>query len=111
MDINWDAAKVVWDVGQTVVLVVFSGYVWWSNRNRASESTINAINRRLDGVDGKIVSMEQTIARQPGHQDLEELRDEIAQTNRLLAEIGASQRHMSQVVNRLHDYLLTERSK
>lgn len=111
MDINWDAAKVVWDVGQSAVVVAVSAYVWWTGRNRASESTIREINRRLDGVDGKIVAMEQTIARQPGHQDLEELRDEIAQTNRLLAEIGASQRHMSQLVNRLHDYLLTERSK
>lgn len=111
MDINWSAVKVIWDVGQALVVVAFSFYVWWSNRNRASESTIHDINRRLDGVDGKIAQMEQTIARQPGHKDLEELRDEMAETNRLLAEINATQRATSNLVNRLHDYLLTERSK
>lgn len=111
MNIDWSAARLLWDIAQALALAALSVYAWWGRRNRASESTIRDINRRLDGVDTKIAQVEQTINSRPDHGDLERLRQEMSQTNRLLAEISASQKATTSLVNRLHDYLLNERGK
>lgn len=111
MNIDWGAARLFWDIGQALVLVVLSAYAWWGRRNRASESTIRDINHRLDGAEKKIAQVEQAVNSRPDHGDLERLRQEMSETNRLLAEMSASQRATTQLVNRLHDYLLNERGR
>lgn len=102
MDIDWTAARFFLDLG----LVVFTGgvgiYVWWTSRNRASSEAIRAVDRRVDGL-------EQQLKRRPGFNDLDKLRTEMHGISRGMAEISTQMQSTNALLNRLHEYLLTER--
>ncbi|MBZ9574403.1 DUF2730 family protein [Modicisalibacter sp. MOD 31.J] len=107
--INWNAMKVLFDVLQALFMVLVSVYVWWTNRTRANGRTIQGINKRIDTVEREVGSIKQTVDNMPHHGDMDQLRSEIGQLNRGLAEVVAEMKGSNQLLHRLHDYLLTER--
>lgn len=107
-NINWSAAKVIFDVLQAIVTVLMAAYVFWLNKHRASQAAIKGTNDRIDGVEKKVVNLEHKVERLPDHEDIKNLQEQMARTNVLLAEISANQKSTSLQVNRINDYLLNQ---
>ncbi|WNL39838.1 DUF2730 family protein [Halomonas sp. PAMB 3232] len=104
--INWSAAKVLFDFLQALATVAVAVYVWWINKQRASQTAIKSTNKRIDNVEKQVVNLEHKVDRLPDHRDLTKLQEQMSQTNVLLAEISASQKATAQQVGRMNDYLL-----
>lgn len=107
--INWDAAKVISDLGQWLIMAAFAIYAWWARRNSDNGKTIKGINERIDTLDKHVAGLDQTIKHRPRHDDLDKLRDEMTNTNRELAEVSSQLKSTTALLNRLHDYLLQEK--
>lgn len=106
--INWNAAKVLFDVMQALLTALMAVYVYWLNKHRASQTAIKGTNERIDGVEKKVVNLEHKMERLPNHEDLAKLQEQMSKTNVLLAEISASQKATSVQVNRMNDYLMNQ---
>lgn len=109
--INWPAAKVAFDVIQAIFTGAVAVYVYLINKHRASQTAIKTANKRIDGVEKKVVSLEHKLERLPNHEDLAKLQEQMTQTNLLLAEISASQKAMARQVNRMDDYLMNNQTR
>ncbi|GHB24309.1 MULTISPECIES: DUF2730 family protein [Salinicola] len=107
--LNWDAIRVVWDFLQAISVLLFSAGIWWINRTRASETAIRRVDSRIDEVERHMTSLEHQVHSLPSRDDIDHLRAEQAKTNRLLAEISATQRAQGQLTDRIHTYLFNER--
>ena len=106
--INWNAAKVLFDVMQALLTALMAVYVYWLNKHRASQTAIKGTNERIDGVEKKVVNLEHKMERLPNHEDLAKLQEQMSKTNVLLAEISANQKATSVQVNRINDYLMNQ---
>lgn len=102
MDINWDAAKVLFDVFQAAVLAAMAIYVWWTSRSRASAAAIRAVDKRVD-------QLEAQLKRRPGFNDLDKLRDELHLITSRMGEIATQMQATNSLLDRLHDYMLNGR--
>lgn len=109
--INWAAAKVLFDVLQAAFMGGMGVYIYWQNKHRASQSAIQQTNQRIDGVEKQVARLEHQVERLPDHSDLAQLREQMAASNLLLAEINTSQKATAQQVDRLSDYLLNRGGK
>ncbi|NVF15982.1 MULTISPECIES: DUF2730 family protein [Vreelandella] len=109
--INWAAAKLFFDIAQAVLMGGVAVYVWWTNRTRATGTAITQVNKRIDEVDKHVSSLEQTLENRPGYTEIEALRSELAEMNRGMAQISAQMQSTTALLNRLHEYLLTEKGK
>lgn len=107
--VNIDGVRLFWDVAQTVIMGVIGIYVWWTGRTRATTKAIQAVDDRVDEVDQHVRRLEQTLDNRPHYGDLDQLRAEIAQTNRTLEGVTAQLQGTTALLHRLHDYLLQER--
>lgn len=107
--IDWNAAKVLFDVAQALFMAGVAAYVWWTNKHRATSTAIAEVNSRIDAVDKHVARMEQTLESRPGYGEIEVLRTELAEMNRGMAQISAQMQGTSALLNRLHEYLLTEK--
>lgn len=107
VDIN--GARFFWDVAQTVIMAVIGIYVWWTGRTRATTQAIKQVDDRVTDVDQHVKRLEQTLDNRPGYGDLDNLRAEMAQTNRTLEGVTAQLQGTTALLHRLHDYLLQER--
>ncbi|ATG73667.1 hypothetical protein AN401_07190 [Zobellella denitrificans] len=111
MEYNWTAIRFAFDVFQALFMTGVAIYVWWTRRTSATAAEINGLKQRITEVDSRAARIEQALEHRPGHGDIDELRGELAQTNRALAELGAQLQGTTALLHRLHEYLLTERSK
>lgn len=109
--INWSAAKVLFDIAQALFMAGVAIYVWWSNKHRATGTAITETNGRLDELERHVTRIEQTLDNRPGYSEIEQLRTEMATMNRGVAELAAQMQSSNSLLNRLHEYLLTERGK
>lgn len=109
--INWDAAKVLFDVSQALFMAAVAAYVYWTNKHRATGTAIKQVNERLDDVDKHISRLEQTLDNRPGYSEIEALRGDLAEMNRGMAQVNAQMQSTTALLNRLHEYLLTEKNR
>ncbi|KXA72505.1 MULTISPECIES: DUF2730 family protein [Alcaligenaceae] len=107
--VDWGAARLFWDVLQTGITAAIAVYVWWTGRSRATTDAIDRVDDRVTQVQQRLDRVEHTLESRPGYADLDALRAEVAQTNRKLAEVSAQLVGTTNLLNRLHDYLLQER--
>lgn len=107
--INWAAAKVLFDVIQALVMVGVAIYVWWTNKHRATSTALRKVNERIDRVDQHVGRLEHTLENRPGYSEIDQLRAEMATMNRGVAELAAQMQASNSLLNRLHEYLLTEK--
>lgn len=108
---NWPAIKVLWDVFQGLFLAGVTVYVWWSNKHRATGAAIADANARIDELGKHVARLEQIIDNRPGYGEIEQLRSEMATMNRGVAEMAAQLQSSNALLNRLHEYLLTEKQQ
>lgn len=109
--VDWSAARLGWDVLQTAIMALIGVYVWWTSRTRATTQAIKRVDERVTEITGEVRHLEQTLEHRPGYGDLDNLRAEMAQTNRSLAEVSAQLQSTTALLHRLHDYLLQEKGK
>ncbi|MCL7931626.1 DUF2730 family protein [Halomonas llamarensis] len=109
--INWAAAKLFFDIVQALFMAGVAVYVYWTNKHRATGSAIEQVNTRLDEVDKHVSRLEQTLDNRPGYSEIEALRGELAEMNRGMAQVNAQMQSTTALLNRLHEYLLTEKGK
>ncbi len=107
--VNIDGARFFWDVAQTLIMAVIGIYVWWTGRTRATTKAIQQVDDRVTDMDQHVKRLEQTLENRPGYGDLDNLRAEMAQTNRTLEGVTAQLQGTTALLHRLHDYLLQER--
>lgn len=107
--VDIDSAAFFWDVTQTVIMAVIGIYVWWTGRTRATTKAIQQVDDRVTDMDQHVKRLEQTLENRPGYGDLDNLRAEMAQTNRTLEGVTAQLQGTTALLHRLHDYLLQER--
>lgn len=107
--VDFNGARFFWDVAQTVIMAVIGIYVWWTGRTRATTQAIKQVDDRVTDVDQHVKRLEQTLDNRPGYGDLDNLRAEMAQTNRTLEGVTAQLQGTTALLHRLHDYLLQER--
>ncbi|MDC8804230.1 hypothetical protein PRZ61_12335 [Halomonas pacifica] len=98
MDIDWTAARFFLDVALVAGMI----YVWWTNRNRATAASIREVDKRVDQLDAQL-------KRRPSFDDLDRIRDDMHGISRGMAEISTQMQATNSLLNRLHEYLLTER--
>tara|TARA_R110002072_G_scaffold51245_2_gene137399 strand:- start:51 stop:398 length:348 start_codon:yes stop_codon:yes gene_type:complete len=106
----WDA-RFLFDVIQAIFTGAVAVYVYLINKHRASQTAIKTTNKRIDGVEKKVVSLEHQLERLPNHEDLAKLQEQMTQTNLLLAKIHAGQEAMARQVNRMDDYLMNNQPR
>tara|TARA_B100000700_G_scaffold243998_1_gene272049 strand:- start:2439 stop:2789 length:351 start_codon:yes stop_codon:yes gene_type:complete len=107
--INWAAAKVLFDVVQALFIVGVAVYTWWANKHRATSTALSDVHERLDEVDRHVARIDQTLDSRPGYSEIDTLRSELAEMNRGMAQISAQMQSTTALLNRLHEYLLTEK--
>ncbi|AQU83236.1 MULTISPECIES: DUF2730 family protein [unclassified Halomonas] len=107
--INWAAAKLLFDILQALLMCVMAVYIYWLNKHRATGTAISKLNERVDDVDKHLSRLEQTLDNRPGYSEIDQLRSEMATMNRGVAELSASMNASNALLNRLHEYLLTEK--
>lgn len=107
--VDWSAARLGWDVVQAIIMAAIGVYVWWTGRSRATTEAIDRVDERVSQTQTRLDRVEHTLENLPGHGDLDALRVEMAHTNRKLAEVSAQLVGTTNLLNRLHDYLLQER--
>lgn len=106
---DWSGARFMWSVMQTLITALIGIYVWWTGRTRATTQAIRQVDERVTQMSNHVERLEQTLEHRPGFSDLDNLRAEMAQTNRSLAEVSAQLQGTTALLNRLHEYLLQER--
>lgn len=109
--VDWNKIRFFWDLAQAACLVILTVYVWYSNRYKARGEVIDEMNKRIEGLDKHVGRLEHTMENQPGYTEIEHLRGEIQQTNRSLEKVSAELHSTTALLNRLHEYLLTERQQ
>lgn len=107
--IDWTAAKFLFDVLQALFMAGLGFYVWWANKHRATGKAIAEVNGRIDDLDKHVSRIEQTLDNRPGYSEIEQLRTEMATMNRGVAELAAQMQSTTSLLNRVHEYLLTEK--
>lgn len=107
--INWSAAKLLFDVLQALFMGGVAVYVYWTNKHRATGTAITEVNERLDDVDKHVSRLEQTLENRPGYSEIDKLRGEMAGMNRSVGELAVQVQASNALLNRLHEYLLTEK--
>ena len=113
----------VFDLGPMLALVLAALnilnilYTWWRTRDQNVESRFRAGSDRMDRLDQRLASVEQTLRAQPTKEDMHDLRLGISDLNGELREIRArleaSAEHgkrQDNVLTRVEQFLL-ERSK
>lgn len=104
----WDA-RFLFELTKNTFLLAVGIYVWWTTRNRATSTAIRDVHIRLDEVDRHVSRIEQTLENRPGYSEIEKLRGEMAGMNRSVGELAMQVHASNALLNRLHEYLLTEK--
>ncbi|TGG92518.1 DUF2730 family protein [Natronospirillum operosum] len=109
--VDANTARLIWDVTQTIIMAIIAIYVWWTTRTRATTSAIQKVDERVTEVQSHVDRVESAVSNRPGHDDLEKLRNEVSSTNRHLAQVSAELQATTQLLGRLHEYLLSEKGQ
>tara|TARA_R110002012_G_scaffold295444_4_gene491965 strand:+ start:2467 stop:2808 length:342 start_codon:yes stop_codon:yes gene_type:complete len=104
----WDA-RFLFELLKNGFLLAGGVYVWWTTRNRATSTAIRDVHVRLDEVDKHVSRLEQTLENRPGFSEIDKLRGEMAGMNRSVGELAMQVQASNALLNRLHEYLLTEK--
>jgi len=107
--IDWTAARFLFDVLTTIFMIGVAIYVWWTNRTRATSTALLEVHNRLDDVDRHVSRIDQTLENRPGYSEIEVLRTELSEMNRGMAQINAQMQSTTALLNRLHEYLLAQK--
>ena len=97
--IDLGVVRFAWDVLQTLVVVCVAFYTWWQGRERASRKALSDLEVRVNEIDRKLDG-------RPAFSHFDDLRDELAQNNRQLAEVSARLEATTKLLDRLHGFLL-----
>ena len=79
------------------------------HENSATSTAIREVHIRLDEVDKHVSRLEQTLENRPGFSEIDKLRGEMAGMNRSVGELATQVQASNALLNRLHEYLLTEK--
>lgn len=104
----WDA-RFLFNVVQALFMLGVSIYVWLATRHRATGSAIKQVNKRIDETDKHVSRIEQTLENRPGYSEIEKLRGDLGRMNRSVGELATQVHSSNALLNRLHEYLLTEK--
>lgn len=101
--------------GLSIINIV---YTWWRTRDQNVESRFRAGSERMDRIDGRLASVEQTLRNLPAKDDLHRvelaLGDVRGEMREIRASIAASTEHGKRqdlVLSRLENYLLEHGGK
>ncbi len=104
----WDA-RFLFNVVQALFMIGVSIWVWIATRHRATGTAIKQVNERVDETNKHVSRLEQTLENRPGYSEIEKLRAEMAGMNRSVGELAMQVHASNALLNRLHEYLLTEK--
>lgn len=98
--VNWDAAKVLLDLLQWVVMLAIGIKVWISNGQNQNKKAISDINQQQQDLDKRVLAVEEHLRHAPTHEDISEVREE-------MSGIKANLHQNTEMLRRVHDYLMT----
>lgn len=118
--INWTAAKFFFDVLQVVFMVLVAVYVWWVNKNRATDTAIDDvraeskravgdIEERVDHMDRRLESIAHDLHHRPSSKELRDLWRKLDETNQGLAKAASTNESLSVQLQMIHQHLLEQR--
>ena len=111
--LEWGAWRFGWDLLQGLALVGVAVYTWWQNRQRVTRKSINDVREYADErfrvIDTTIQEIYRAVDGRPEFGHFDELRRELSENNMRLGELAARLEATSTLLNRLHEYLLSER--
>ncbi len=76
-------------------------YTWWRTRDQNVETRFRAGSDRMDRLDGRMASVEQTLRALPGKDDLHELQMSIERLNGDLKTMAAVMEGNNKIMGRL----------
>lgn len=85
-------------------------YTWLTARSRNNATKISEHERKLIQHDRRIQSAESDIKHRPDHDDITELRRDIAGLSERLGRVETSTAALERVARRIEDYLMKETS-
>jgi phosphoglycerate-specific signal transduction histidine kinase len=117
---DWGAWRLGWDVVQGMAIAGVALYTWWQNRQRVSTKLINAVRAacmsrvdvtegRVDRIESRLHQIDRSIDARPEFEHFDDLRRELSDSNQKLGELSARLDATTRLLDRLHEYLLTER--
>lgn len=107
--IDWTAARFFFDLISAVFMIAVGIYVWWTTRTRATSSALEDVHGRLDEVDRHVTTLRQTLDARPSYTEINSLRAELAEISTGMSRVSSQMESTTALLNRLHEYLLTER--
>lgn len=111
MDVDYGAGRFWLSAVQWVTTLAVGVYAWWTARNRATAKSIADVKNQVDGVDGRVLLLEDRAKSAPTHDDLGKLYERLGQINgnveRLVGEFSAHRRS----VDRIQEHLLNRSDK
>lgn len=109
---NYDAIKVWVDIAQFIITGAIGVYIYLVNKSDATNERISTLaedhDERLDDHQGRIARIEEAMKHMPTHDDLDELKRNVAT---LQAETrGQTQllERLEKTVGRISDWLITQ---
>lgn len=101
---NSEDIKLALDIAWKAGVVLIAIYTWWSNRDKATKSAIDRIERRLQRV-------EDDMRHQPTRADMNQLAERIGTLHADLQAMAGSFQGVQRAVDLMHQHLLDRSGK
>lgn len=101
---NYEAFKIWIDVAHIGVTLGIAVWLWLSQRSDKTDT-------RLDDHDTRLTAVETKVEAGPNHDDLGSIHDRITEVARLQERVAGEFQGVKNVLNLIHQHLLTQGAK
>ena len=106
-EINYDAAKLWWDVVQTLGTLAVAVYVWNKSRDQAHTHAINQQKHALGEVEDQLLSISEQIKHGPRPEDISQLHRRVDEVGQALNNVEGRLGEMNKTLHLIQSHLLT----
>lgn len=103
MELNWHAARLVWDVFVTLWVASIALYCWYSTRNQATSTAIREVEDLVAVERRRVDELYHQVDRLPGWDERSKIEDRLDQISHTLASMGGELRATNRLLNVLHN--------
>lgn len=118
-DINYTAARFIFDVIQTLFLIGVAIYTWIVNRSKANRAAIDKVSQassdatkdmkdKIDELSKKIELQEKEISHLPDHSDMARIHEKVNKTNIAVNELKGELAGINRQMTIISDHLLNK---
>jgi predicted nucleic acid-binding Zn-ribbon protein len=129
-DVNWDAVRFGFDLGQLIFMAGVAIYLWWTNRSRATKASIEEVDKKIDRdiglvedtihmvsekfdrrtneLERRVDSLEKDLSHLPGHSEMAAVHEKVNSVANTMSAMQGELSSMSRNLNLIHEFLLNK---